>query len=324
MVEDIEAQGRGLTQGVYDIDAERYHTDPTPQPSLSSSGIKRLLSGSPAEFAAFHPRLTQWPELCQAEATRAQDRGTIIHSLVLGKGAGFHACDPQDVEVTTEKGARYKNWSGKAADWKRAQEAQGIVVMSRSEGARVQAATQSMIQLLQREYGDWPIGDSEQTIIWQRETEYGPIWCRALVDHLALRHMVVLDPKSTALGISDRALQRIAANDMWHIQAAWYLDGIKTIMPHVFDIGGNVISETGGRLVFRFVVVEIDPPYQSRFVDLPESWIHIAGQRIDRACEQFAKCLYSGEWPAHSDVCSPSVPSWMQIEFETEEAIDAR
>lgn len=304
-----------LPCGVHDIPAEQYFADPCEQPSLTSSGIKRLLNGSPAEFAARHPKLTSWPELAE-ETTKAKDRGTIIHSLVLGKGTGFHACDPQDLfpKVATKKGMAYTTWSAGAKEWKEEQEATGIIVMSRKEGASVQAAAQAMIELIRDEYGDWPLGESEQTLIWQRDTSYGPIWCRAMVDHLALRHMLVLDPKTTGLGLSDRALSKIVASDMWHIQAAWYLEGVTSC-----HRGGG---DYAGRLTFRFPVVEVDPPFQARMVDLSNDWLTIAGQRIDRAAELFAKCLYANEWPAHAPVCSPEMPSWMVAEFEAEEMRD--
>jgi len=302
-----------LLPGVHpNIPAAEYHADPCSEPSLTSSGIKTLLSESPAAFASRHPKLTQWPELLD-ESSKAKDFGTIVHSLVLGVGAGFHACDPKDCPARTKKGDPYKSWAYGAAEWKEEQEEKGIIIMSRKEGARVQSAAESMIRLLRDEYGDWPIGDSEVTLVWQRDTSLGPIWCRARADHLALRHMVVLDPKSTGRGISDRMLQKMAADDGWHIQAAWYLEAVEATHPDV---------DLAGRLTFRFPVVEMAPPYQARFVDLPEAWIHIARQRNDRAAELFAKCLAANDWPAYAPVCSPEPPTWMLTEFEAEEMRD--
>jgi hypothetical protein len=299
-----------LTTGVHNIPAEFYHSDPTPEPSLSSGGIKTLLGGSsPAEFAANHPRLTQWPELLDSRS-KAKDLGSIIHSLVLGVGAGFHACDPQDCPARTKKGEPYKTWSGDATAWKEAQEAEGIVIMSRKEGARVQSAAKSMIELLRNEYGDWPIGDSERTLIWQRQTSIGPIWCRAMLDHLALRHMVILDPKSTSLGISKRVLQKTIAREMWAIQAAWYLEAVENCFPDV---------DLAGRLRFRFPVVEVNPPYQSKFVGMSEARLSIARQRIDRAAETFAKCLAANDWPEDNEEFISEPETWEINEFEEEE-----
>jgi len=306
-----------LLCGVHpNIDAARYHQDPTPEPSLTSSGIKRLFSGSPADFAARHPKLTKrlpdgklaWPELF--DSSDAQDLGTVVHALVLGTINQCLVADPEDAPVTTDQGGAYKTWSGKAAAWKKAQEATGAIVLNREKGEHVQSAAESMIRLLRDEYDDWPIGDSEVTLIWRRATSLGPILCRARVDHLALRHMVLLDPKSTGRGISDRMLQKMAADDGWGIQAAWYLEGVEQCHPDV---------DLAGRLRFRFPVVEMTPPYQARFVDLPEAWIHIARQRNDRAAELFAKCLAANEWPTYSPVYAPEPPAWMLAEFENEE-----
>lgn len=304
-----------LGVGVHDgIPAAEYHDDPVSELSLTSSGIKTLLSGSPAEYAAKNPRLSRWPEALK-KSTTAQDMGTVVHSIVLGVGSVFCACDPQDCPARTKTGEPYKTWSGDAAKWKEEQEALGTVIVSRKEGQKVLAAADSLTRLIARDYGDdWlSLGKSEQTLVWQRETSLGPIWCRARLDFLSLQLMTILDPKSTGLGIGDAALQRMAAKDGWHIQQAWYLEGVDALGDKNFHVDA---------VRFRFPVVESTPPYQARWVDLPESWIGIARQRIDRAAETFARCLRANEWPEHPPTCEPQMPDWMAREFEEEEMRD--
>lgn len=297
-----------LAAGVHDLSAEEYHADPCPEPSLSSSGIKRLLTGSPAEFAAHNPKLSQFPELIKRDGTKAQDLGTIVHSIVLGKGAGFHALDPEDCPARTKKGAPYTSWRDDAKAWREEQEAKGVIIMSRPDGARVQTAAGAMVGMLRKEYGDWPIGDSEVAILWQRETAHGPIWCRALLDHVALRHMTVLDPKSTDWPISDRIARKKVSTELWAIQSAWYMEAVESAHPEIV-----------GRLRFRFPLVEINPPFQTRFVTMSEARISIARQRIDRAADLFAKCLRDGVWPPYAQDYEPELESWELSEFEAEE-----
>jgi len=293
--------------GVYDLTPEQYHADCCPEPSLSSSGIKRLLSGSPASFASWHPRLTRWPDRLR-DTTDAQDIGAIAHCIVLGKGTRYIVGDPS--EHLTEKGVPSQTWGSKAAaQWKAAREADGLIVITRERSARAETAAQVMKDLIVAEYGDFPLGESEQAVIWRGETSaHGSIWCRALVDHISRKHLLILDPKFTDLAIDDRSIQRKAASEQWHIQQAFYTEGVEALAPN-----------TKGRWAFRFVVCELNPPFQARFVDLPESWIHVARMRIDRAADTFALCLKNNSWPALPKTCSPQPPDWLMREYEDEE-----
>jgi hypothetical protein len=297
-----------VTPGIYtNITPEEYHADAqTPEPALSASGIKLLLSGSPAEFAAHSPRLTSWPELCDSR-TRSKDLGTIVHSLVLQKGAGFHACDPEDCPARTKKGEPYQSWRDAAKEWKEEQEASGIIVMSRKDGANVQSAAEALGRMLQKRFGDWPIGDSEVAIYWERPTEFGPIWCRALLDHLSLQHLIILDPKSTEYRLADHIVRKKVADEQWAIQAAWYTEAVEAIHP-----------EVAGRMSFRFPLVEFKPPFQRRMIAMSEARMSIARQRIDRAANLFAKCLRDGVWPEYEQDYEPEVLTWELQEWEAE------
>jgi hypothetical protein len=296
-----------LQTGLYsDISADDYHNDSlTPEPALSSSGIKQLLSGSPAEFRALNRRLTDWREWAKKKATRAQDQGTIAHSLILGTPCDMISMRPEECPARTKKGEPYLTWSGDAKAWKEEQEANGAIFVDHDQRAGIQAAVASMESLLRKEFGDWPVGDSEQTVIWQRNTAHGLIWCRARFDHLALRFMVALDPKFTDLSLSDYSLARKIAAERWDIQAAWYVSGLAAL-------GDPQLLAISAYLVFRFPVAELNPPYQARWVELPD-WQYTAEADIEWACQTFARCLRSGEWPDYGGVYRPPCPSYLQV-----------
>lgn len=282
--------------------SDAYHADPCEQPSLSASGIKRLLYESPAAFAAHHPRLTMWPELLD-ETSASMDKGSIVHRMILGAGCDFVIIDP--TQFRNKDGSQAKSFkNADAARAKEKAEDEGKIVVSPKVGAHLLNAAEAVIRMLQAEYGDWPIGESEQVFTWQRETSLGPIWCRAMMDHVSLRYAVILDPKSTSKGLSDSAIQRAAAYDNWHLQAAWYLDAINRAHP-----------ELDGRMRFRFPVFELEPPYDCCLFDMPESWLHIGRQENERACELFAVCLRTGQWPGRARVASPEPPSWLESRF---------
>ena len=64
------------------------------------------------------------------------------------------------------------------------------------------------------------------------------------------------------------------------------IDGIEHVFPAL-----------AGRARFVPIAIEIEPPYGTRPLRFPTSTLQLIGQQIDSACELFAKCVYSGEWP---------------------------
>lgn len=293
-----------LTAGIYpDLSIEEYAADlMCPEPSLRSGHIKRLLTDSPAAMAAMHPRLSRWPHLLR-ERTRRTDEGSVAHALILGKGCDFVVAGPEDAPVTTKQGKPYRNWSGEAAEWRAREEARGVTFISREKNAAAETAKQAVWDLLTAEYGDHVIGDCEATVIWQRDTAHGPIWCRARLDLWAERFVTNMDVKTTELSVSDSNLRYMAESEnpqagMWYVQAAWQIEGLEAVKPKL-----------AGRIDHRWPVVQVVPPFEARFFDARDGeindWIEIGRQRNDRAANIFAKCLRDGSFPPHPRVARP-------------------
>lgn len=298
--------------GIYDISPEEYHADPCETASLSSSGIRTLLNATPAHFAAQHPRLTRWPEYAR-KGTKAQDRGTVIHSMLLGKGADWIARDC--TEFSNKDGSPSQTWGGaEAKGWKADMTAQGICVISRDEEADYLAIAEIARQALRQRFPWWDEGQSEQALIWRRETSYGPIWCRALVDKLFRPTLAdLVDLKTTAKPISDEDVSRKLALDGADIQAAWYLEGAKAVTSRASDVERR----------FHFAHVEIEPPYSVRIDTLSDNWLTRAMLRIDRACNLFARCLYANDWPSWPVRDEPlRPPSWMEAQWVEAEILE--
>jgi len=272
--------------GVHSLDVEDYYADPAPEPSLSSSGIKVLLEQTPAHFRAQHPRLTEWPDYARP-STPAQDRGSVVHSLLLGAGRPVQVIDGYD--DWRKKDARAKRDESKAAGY--------LPVLRKSYDEAKVIADHAEVALRQ-EFGVWPIGDSEQTMVWQRSTAHGPIYCRALDDHLAIDRGLIVDVKTTEESIADAKLWAKIANDGADIQNAHYLEGLESVHP-----------DLAGRTHFKFAYVEVNPPYLVRIVELPTRWITLVAQVVDSAADLFAQCLRTNTWPKWK-VASPQIPVW--------------
>lgn len=274
----------------------------TPQPALSASGIRTLIEATPLAFAARNPRLWRelglWPGELKRSETKNATLGTAIHSILLG--AGQSICVIRAEDYKTDKGTPGKNLGTKGAKAAIAEaEENGLLVLSAGENAiAMSAAAFAERKILANPiYGEaWERGESEITLIWQRETSRGPIWCRARADKLDLATGIAFDPKSTAKSIDAQSLARKFASEGTDYQAAWMVDGIESLFPAL-----------RGRARFVPIAIEVAPPYDSRFVRFPTSTMQLIGQQIDLACELFGRCIYSGEWLGWDDSAGETV-----------------
>lgn len=276
------ASTQDFTAGVYDgMPEDAYHADPVPGGSLSASGAKKLLPPScPARY--HHDRLFGPPP------KSTFDFGTAAHKLALGAG-------PQIVIVD-------------APDWR----------SSQAREARDSARFEGHVPLLIAEFGEvqamadalrrHPVasalldpgrGKPEQSLFWT-DDETG-IWCRARLDWLphrdSGRRLIITDYK-TAAAADPASIRKAVANFGYHMQAAWYIDGI-----HALGIDPEP--------AFVFIFQEKVPPYLVTVVQLDDDAVAVGYARNMLAREIWRDCTQAGEWPGYSrDIELISLPSW--------------
>lgn len=286
--------GVGLHRGV---SMQDYLDDAlTPQVALSASGIRTLIEATPLAFAARNPRLWEelglWSGEFKRRETKRSRLGTAIHSGLLGAGQDVIMIRAGD--YNTAKGQPGKNLGTDGAKKAIAQaEENGKVWLSEDQFevcVRVVAHAAEKIASNPVHGEAWERGESEVTLIWQRETSHGPIWCRARPDRLDIASGTIFDPKTTAKAIDAQSLARKFASEGTDYQAVWVSDGVEAIFPAL-----------RGRSRFVPIAIEVEPPRDSRFVRFPMSTLQLIGQQIDLACELFAKCIYSGVWSGWDD-----------------------
>lgn len=298
-----------LALGVhFDIPMSAYIDDPCERPSLSASGITRLLTLSPSAFAAHHPRLTRWPELL-TETTDAADNGSAIHAILSGQGDAIVAASPGD--FSTKAGKPAQTWAAaEAKAWWDAQIAAGRMPLDREDFARACQATQVAMEALATEFGEWPIGSPEVTIIWERDADPVPVLCRTRPDVIIFDRNTIIEIKTTKLALTDHNIQKLLVSK-WAIQRALQVNGLRW---------SRMISPTAdiSHVIF---VIEQNPPYDFCFVpeNLSRSWMDTANQRIDRAANIFSKCLSEGKWPGRARYSTPEQPAYDLAEFESDE-----
>lgn len=263
----------------------------TPQPALSASGIRTLIEATPLAFAARNPRLWRelnlWPGEFKRRETKQTKMGTAIHSLLLGAGQTIRVFRPEDFRTKSGKPGRNLGTDEAKAAIAEAIE-QGYLPLSEAENIiATNAAEHAEAKILaNRTHGAaWERSESEVTLIWQRQTSLGPIWCRCRPDRLDIATGTAYDPKTTSKPINLHSLASKFAGEGTDYQAAWVIDGIENVFPAL-----------QGRARFIPVAIEVEPPYGTRPLRFPTSTLQLIGQQIDLACELFARCIYTGTW----------------------------
>lgn len=256
------------------LSADEYHA----RPGFSQTLATTLIMRSP-----LHARTEQLAG--GKDATRAMDRGSVIHALVLGEGK-FKVLEFNDYRKKAAQEAR------------EAARAAGLVPILREEfeGAR-QVSFRIKEQLAAR--GIVLDGESEVGIEWEEETPFGPVLCRGMMDHAWISKGRILDLKVT----NDAAplkVERSAENFGYGIQAAAYSRALAQLDPSL-----------AGRTSFLFVFAEPDPPYAVNVCKPDGVFRELGERRWLRAVATWADCVKHDNWPGYgSGINELTAPAW--------------
>jgi hypothetical protein len=267
--------------GIHAMSASTYHTDPCPQPSLSASIAKTLLTQSPRHAWLAHPRLN--PDYKPDEDSRF-DLGTAAHAMLL------------------ERDASRIVWV-EADDWRK-QITRDIRDEARKHGqlpllSKYQEVLQAMLVEAARTLESSELGNildtgaPEQTLIWREE-----IWCRARLDLLSADKKVILDYKSTENAQPDAFIRQIGRMS-YDVQAQFYTRGM--------------IAATGTVPTFVFLAQEITAPFACSLVSLSNAYVEIGNVKVDRAIAAWARCSARKEWPGYDKRIHYAEPSAWQL-----------
>jgi hypothetical protein len=264
--------------GLYNIDAELYHSDPIPGGSLSSSGARKLVAECPAKFK-------YWLDN-QEPPKKALDFGTAAHKLVLDDG-------PELILVDAEK------WNTNAikAEVEAIREA-GNIPLKRHELDQVNAMAAALradpdaAALL--EPGS---GVAEQSAFW----EDNGVWRRARFDWL--RHDGQIVDYKTARSCRREDLERAFNEHGYPQQQEWYIDA------------GVALDVADPEKPFQFVLQEKEPPYLV-VVTTCDPMAREIGRHLNTvALNTYAICRDSGEWPGYLPNPMTALPSWVERQY---------
>lgn len=292
-----------MTPRILDVSELDYRADRIgyDRPSLNQSIAHILLSESPLHAWQAHPSFGGGrPD----EATPDMDRGSLIHTLVLGKGATVHVIQADDFRTKLAKEARDEA------------RASGLLpVLERKYAAAMDVASRLTVTI-----GPLLKGKSEMMLAWEEDEDgrgnggNGGTLCRAMLDHFDLEAEggpTVYDLK-TCRSANPRTVARGLLDAGGDVQAAAYTRAIEALHP-----------DDAGRVQFCWIFVETEPPYAVTLAR-PDNVIKQLGEvKWLRAVETWARCLASGTWPAYGEgIQTLSPPPWAVAELERE-VVDA-
>lgn len=259
-----------ITGRISGISNEVYHS----LPHLSSTGLNRFISRSPAHYRQSIKEKT--------EPTAAMAFGTAVHTAIL---------EPELFDkqyVVRPAGLLFTTKEGKA--WRDANSDRTILTsdeMQKIEDIRESVMTHPTAAKF------FQGGSTEESFFWQDEKT--GVLCRARPDYFL--NDTIIDLKTTE-DASDRAFQSSMMKFGYHIQTAFYLRGLSQVL-------GTPLTD------FVHVAVEKTPPYALACYVLDDATIERANEIIDRALDEFAACQAKDIWPGYTtELIATNLPHW--------------
>ena len=279
---------------ILDIPEDAYHRDDVADvPTLSKSIAHILLTQSAAHAFAAHPKLN--PQAVQKEEHKF-DVGTAAHALLL---EGVDA-----VQVVAAD-----DWRTKAAKEARDEaRAAGRIPLLSKHWEGVQAMVAAIRPQLAEHEASPPLftdGKAEQTLVWDEDG----VVCKARLDWLRDDHQAIDDLKSTGASASPEAWSKTMLGFGGDLQVAMYLRGARAVL--------------GRTPAFRFVTVELVPPYALTVFSLAPDALALADAKLEYAIATWRQCLRTGVWPAYPRrVCYVQAPPWGEAQWADREYRD--
>jgi len=231
------------------------------------------------------------PNRVDPEPTPAMSIGSALHTHVL-------ELDTWDERyVTMPEGIDRRTKQGKA-EWEAFSAASsGRTVLSKTDAelvmrmARAIYAHPAAAFLLQRP------GQAEQTYLWTDEAT--GLECKCRPDWMTTDGQLIVDLKTTE-DASPAGFRKSVANFRYHVQAAWYLDGLE--------------RATGKRPEqFIFICVEKKPPHAVAVYAASAEMVATGAITAEADLARLALCKEAGDWPGYSNQIEViDLPPWMR------------
>jgi len=274
---------------IQNMDFTAYLADPAPEPSLTSSLVRDLLSTAPRKVWEQTKRLNKF---AQDKNDSKFDLGSACHTLFTGSGEPIVVIDAKAFNTTVAKQQRDDAY------------AQGKTPILKDNMPRVDAmANAALDQFSDNEDIGHLLKDClrESTIIWRE----GGTTHRCRPDFYHHAENVIIHYKTTGVSIAPSELSRYAANAGWYLTAAHYAAGAK--------------AYTGKKPRQFFAVQETDAPHLGLVAELDNTFLEYARMRRERANFIWARCLATNTWPGYpTKTVKLECPEWLERQLIAE------
>lgn len=253
------------------VGADAYHADPCPEPSLSSSLAKVLLTESPLKARVKHPRLSPG-NVDEEEADPKFDLGTVCHALLL---EGVDLMEVVDA----------KDWRTNAAKEKRAAaRAAGKIAVLTHQSENVNRMLAVALEFISQSEiaSSWDDAESEVVGI-ARE---GDVWLRCMFDRITRDRTFIMDYKTTGSGVDPVSFGRTMQSLGYPVQEAMYRRIAR-------DLGGVEAPR------FVFLAQSDERPFECALYGCTPAMQEIADAEVERAIQTWRGCVTTGNWPSH-------------------------
>lgn len=286
-----------LGAGIYQLDADIYHRDPAPEPSLSSTVAKTLINQSPLHAWTISPRLNpNW----EPDNRKAFDIGRAAHRQVLGVGDDFEAI-PADL-----LGANGAASTKAAKEFIEDCRARGVTPLKEAEVDAIHAIAARVKAKLGLLDIHLDPAHSEVAALAQ----FDGVWNRCMIDNAPSDPRQPLYDLKTTVDASPAQVERTIMNYGYQMQAQHYIDIWK--------------ATTGEERSFVFIFVEKEPPFEVTLARIAYGTMVIAKKQIGRARELWRLCLDRGEWPGYPiGIMEVDLPEYWQARWLERESFEA-
>jgi len=286
-----------ITTGIHRLEADAYHGDPAPAPSLSSTLAKLMLAQSPLHAWTASPRLNpDW----EPNDSKTFDIGRAAHRAILGAGSDY-------VEIPEELlGANGAATTKAAKEFIAEAREKGLTPLKGAEVAEIEAMqTHAAAKLAALGIALDP-ARSEMAAL----AEIDGTWCRCMVDNApADPRQPLFDFKTTTNAGPDAAM-RAVMNYGYDVQAAHYVETWK--------------AATGEERRFVFLFQEKTAPYELTAIELDGEALDMARKKTRRAREMWADCLAKDSWPGYAlGIFKVPLPAFFHERWLERESVEA-
>jgi hypothetical protein len=102
---------------------------------------------------------------------------------------------------------------------------------------------------------------------------------------------IIVDLK-TSRDVSLWSWERSTYDFKYHIQAAWYIDGLE-------KAGFKIQRDDGGDPMYVTFVIENEPPYNIGVYQIMEPAVELGRMQYKRYLDLYMWCLTNNSWPAY-------------------------